>query len=78
MTALSAIVAAVSADAAPADEYRDEIRPILEKHCYECHGPEKPKGKLNLTTFSEFDKVVEVKEVWQHVRLMLDLIALAF
>tara|TARA_Y100000588_G_scaffold270500_1_gene286028 strand:- start:3195 stop:6503 length:3309 start_codon:yes stop_codon:yes gene_type:complete len=28
--------------------FEDEIRPILAKRCYGCHGPEKQKGKLRL------------------------------
>ena len=55
------------ANAAPADEYRTDIKPILEKHCYECHGPEKQKAKLNLADFPDYDKVVEAREIWQVV-----------
>lgn len=33
--------------AAPADFLRD-VRPIFEKHCYECHGENKQKGGLRL------------------------------
>ncbi len=28
--------------------YLDDVQPILESHCYECHGSEKQKGKLRL------------------------------
>ncbi len=49
------------------DVYEKEIKPILEKHCYECHGPEKMKGDLDLTTFSDYDKILEAKETWQRV-----------
>ncbi len=35
------------AQAAPVD-FALEIRPILEKRCYSCHGPEKQKGGLRL------------------------------
>ncbi|MBL8899622.1 MAG: DUF1549 domain-containing protein [Planctomycetes bacterium] len=30
--------------------FRDEVRPILERRCFECHGPDvaKPKGELRL------------------------------
>lgn len=31
-------------------DYRREIQPILAKHCYECHGPEKQKSGLRLDT----------------------------
>jgi mono/diheme cytochrome c family protein len=30
--------------------YAKDIKPIFEKSCVKCHGTEKPKGKLNLTT----------------------------
>jgi ssDNA-binding Zn-finger/Zn-ribbon topoisomerase 1 len=53
--------------AAPAEEFRDEIRPVLENHCYECHNVDKKKGNLNLATFSEYDQVLESKETWQLV-----------
>jgi len=29
-------------------DFAKNIQPILEKSCVECHGPEKPKGKLRL------------------------------
>lgn len=48
LTVTLAAKTASSVQAAPADDYRTEIRPNLEKHCYECHGPEKAKAKLNL------------------------------
>ena len=28
--------------------YQTKIQPILENHCYECHGPEKQKGAMRL------------------------------
>ncbi len=29
-------------------EWRDHVRPVLEKKCFSCHGAEKQKGKLRL------------------------------
>ena len=40
-------IAASVASAAPVDFVR-EVRPIFEKHCYECHGETKRKGGLRL------------------------------
>src|SRR5580704_13681336 len=37
----------VAALAAPVDFVRD-VRPVLQKHCYECHGAEKQKSGLRL------------------------------
>ncbi len=44
-----AFVAAAPIAGAPIDFARD-IRPILANRCYDCHGDEKPKGGLQLTT----------------------------
>ena len=38
--------------AAPVEFVRD-VRPILEKHCYECHGAKKQKGGFRLDVKSE-------------------------
>lgn len=45
--ALLAVALGNGASAAPVDFVR-EVRPILEKHCYECHGEKKQKGGLRL------------------------------
>ena len=34
--------------AAPAVDYEKEIRPILQKRCLECHGPDKAKSQLRV------------------------------
>jgi mono/diheme cytochrome c family protein len=65
--ALASAAAVFSMQANPADEYRDRIRPILQKHCFSCHGDESTKADLNLAYFAEYDMVLETREVWQHV-----------
>ncbi len=47
--ALSSLVLPLAAFAAEVDFQRD-IQPLFAEHCYECHGPDKQKGGLNLTT----------------------------
>ena len=32
------------------DFYQKSVRPILEEHCFDCHGPEKQKNKLRFDT----------------------------
>jgi len=45
--------APVLSTAASDDTFRTTIEPILTKHCYPCHGPEKQKGKLRLDSREE-------------------------
>jgi len=35
-------------------DFKKGIRPILEKHCYDCHGRKKPKGKVKLTEYGSW------------------------
>ncbi|WP_198141291.1 DUF1553 domain-containing protein [Verrucomicrobium spinosum] len=44
---LSGVGLSAAATPTPVDFIRD-IRPILEKHCYDCHGPEKQKSGYRL------------------------------
>jgi mono/diheme cytochrome c family protein len=46
-TTLAWCCLALNATAAPVDFVR-EVRPIFEKHCYECHGEKKQKSGLRL------------------------------
>jgi len=46
------LIFTVSASAAPIDFVRD-VRPIFQKHCYECHGEKKQKSGLRLDIKSE-------------------------
>ncbi len=56
-----------SLSADPAEDYKKKIVPLLEKHCYSCHGPKRQSGDLNLSTFEELQQVVEAPERWQSV-----------
>src|SRR6187401_3586059 len=67
--ALSALLGAVplceGAEAEP--DFTKDIRPILEKHCYECHNDKKHKGDLDLTAFDCLEKIHAAQETWQTI-----------
>ena len=47
--ALTLMLVPLAAGAAPAPpEFDRDVKPILQKHCFQCHGPEKQKGGLRL------------------------------
>ena len=31
-------------------DFVQDVKPILAKHCYACHGPDESEGGLNLST----------------------------
>lgn len=49
---LICLILATSLHAAPVD-FVHEVQPILEKHCYSCHGPDKQKSGLRLDVKTE-------------------------
>ncbi len=50
-----------------ASDYRDKIRPLFKKHCYDCHGKEKKKGDIDLERIADFDQVKAEEELWQNI-----------
>ncbi|MCB1237562.1 MAG: DUF1592 domain-containing protein [Verrucomicrobiae bacterium] len=43
------------------------IRPLLEEHCFRCHGPEKQKGDLRLDGYSRGEEILRDRKVWLKV-----------
>ncbi len=35
-------------------DYRKDVRPLLEKYCFDCHGEEKQKGRIRYDKITEF------------------------
>ena len=62
LAALGLFAAVLTASAAPAPDFSREVRPLLEQHCFKCHGPEKQKGGLRLDTKEGAFKVGESGE----------------
>jgi hypothetical protein len=55
-----------------ADEFTREIRPILNRHCMECHATDVQEGTLDLEQFAKLDDVRRSTRTWQKVAEMLD------
>lgn len=55
-------------------DYATQVRPVLEKHCFKCHGPEKQKSDLRLDTLSvELGEDARAAETWHDVRDVINL-----
>src|SRR5262245_3698957 len=48
--------------------YAQKIKPFLVKHCVECHGPDKVKGKIRLDTLASDFSVDASRKKWLTVR----------
>ena len=55
-------------------DFEQDVKPVLAKHCYGCHGAEKQKGKLRLDTMSS-DLLGDPRsaERWHEVRAVINL-----
>lgn len=51
----------------PEENFDKEIKPLLEKYCFDCHGPEKQKGGIRYDTFTSYDTVAAKPEFWKVV-----------
>jgi len=67
---LAALCQAESTEAVPTPapvQFEQNIRPLLSSYCVKCHGPERPKGGVNLDQFNSQASVEHAPEVWQKV-----------
>jgi len=70
----SAVLVAMSAASLCAADYEQDIRPILQRHCFRCHGPEESNGDVRLDTLST-DLIADsaAAETWHDVLNVLNL-----
>ncbi|MBI3849670.1 MAG: DUF1592 domain-containing protein [Verrucomicrobia bacterium] len=47
--------------------FQADVKPVLSKYCYECHGDKKKKGGLSLQAFSDEAAVLKNPKVWETV-----------
>lgn len=49
-----------------APDYQKDILPILEEHCYDCHGDGEKKGKVSFDTFASLEALMNQTDLWVH------------
>ncbi|MDB4433030.1 DUF1592 domain-containing protein [Akkermansiaceae bacterium] len=55
------------------DEFKTEIRPLLDKYCFDCHSTEEQEGELDLERFDSLEAIRSDGKVWQLVKDQLEL-----
>src|SRR5690242_8665316 len=48
-------------------DYQKEIRPLLARYCFGCHGPDKPKAGVNLKTLRDGGADGRSRKLWRKV-----------
>lgn len=62
------ITALTGTGASAADPtFKDNIRPLLEQHCFKCHNTQKQKGGIDLTPFDSEGSVLKKHKLWERV-----------
>ena len=56
--------------------YLKDVRPLLEAHCFKCHGPDKQRGGVNLAAFTDEKAVQARSKLWRKVASQLDALAM--
>ena len=78
MIAAVAMVSAGGADrargAGPSidEAYARDIRPLLERFCFECHDQERAEAEIDLSSFESMERVRQQPKVWVKVSEMLE------
>jgi hypothetical protein len=52
--------------------YHQEILPIFERYCYDCHGDGIKKGELALDKFGDIPSMIANRDVWKRIRDHID------
>jgi mono/diheme cytochrome c family protein len=69
---LFATIASGALEPALEDRFDQMVRPFLKNNCLGCHGPEKPKGKLDLSAYTSVSSIVMDHKMWKLVRERLE------
>ncbi len=67
MPASEAQIASAPKAASSAPAFTREVRPLLKTYCFECHGPTKRKGGLDLEKIDDDAAAVDLVDLWDQV-----------
>jgi mono/diheme cytochrome c family protein len=55
-----------AADPAPTPDFPTQIRPILQQHCFKCHGPDKKKADVDFSTIADEKSASKNRRLWRN------------
>lgn len=51
--------------------YARDVRPLLEKFCFDCHGEVKPKGAINLVQYRDDTSIYRDLKLWENISVQV-------
>lgn len=54
-----------------ADEFREQVQPLISKYCVECHSGDDPSGDIDFWAFDSIGKATDAFDVWGKVSSLL-------
>jgi mono/diheme cytochrome c family protein len=66
LLALCALSAAARAADAPPADFPTQIRPLLQQHCFKCHGPDKKKAEIDFSTIPDEKTASKNRRLWRN------------
>jgi uncharacterized protein DUF1588/uncharacterized protein DUF1587/uncharacterized protein DUF1592/uncharacterized protein DUF1585/uncharacterized protein DUF1595/cbb3-type cytochrome c oxidase subunit III len=59
-----ALASPSAAEAPPAEQFRQTVKPLLEKYCFDCHADGANKGKVAFDEFKSDDALLNNRDLW--------------
>jgi len=53
-------------------EWKNDIQPMLEHYCYDCHGDGMSKGDLDLDQYPDLASMRKNPKIWEHILIQVD------
>ncbi|GAA5481156.1 DUF1592 domain-containing protein [Haloferula sargassicola] len=63
-----AILFLLTASALAVESWKDQVLPVFENYCYDCHGDGVKKGELDLDRFPNVAAMQANRDVWKRIR----------
>lgn len=63
---LCALAAVTRAADAPPFDFPTQIRPLLQQHCFKCHGPDKKKGDVDFSVIPDEKSASRNRRLWRN------------
>ncbi len=53
--------------------FEQDVKPLMEHYCYDCHGEGSDKGDLDMDQYTSFASMIQDRETWGKIKNHLDL-----